>query len=77
MTTASEAHVLVLEMPASLKVGSLNKKRWDDLSPTFRETRLNLDGVPIWVKYQSWIEPEAVTAAVENWLREMSPLAIN
>jgi hypothetical protein len=71
MSKASEAHVLVLEMGQGLKVQSLSQKRWQNLSPTFRETRLNLDDVPLWVKYQSWIAPQAVTDACWDWLCEL------
>jgi hypothetical protein len=70
MSTANEAHILVIEGQNGLKVQSLEHKRWKQLSLTYRETRLSLDGIPIWVKYQSWIAPDDVTGAAFAWLTE-------
>lgn len=68
MSDKNDAHVLVVDGQKAPIVQSLTQKRWQQLSLTYRETRLNLDGVPIWVKYQAWLEPTAVTAACWEWM---------
>lgn len=75
MSEANEAHVVILETGNGLKLHSTDHKRWKKLSPTLRETRLNLDGIPIWVKYQSWIEPASITDTCYAWLAECQGVA--
>lgn len=68
MSEANETHLIVLEIATGLVAHRTESKRWNKLSLTFRETRLNLGGVPLWVKYPSHAIPAHVTAACQRWL---------
>lgn len=75
MKKPHEACLLVLEMATGPIAGRIEPTRWRKLSLTYRETRLNLNGIPVLVKYQSWLQPAHVTTACERWLEKMEATA--